>query len=113
MEDTGRVLPQMMLVVADNEHFTRQLLEGLATQPGIDFLVPVLHFEHVKVTLKSMSYQRSSAGYAIAEMPYRFAGGQVPFRLLGQRTGERRQDDQYQGCVTTSGKDPVKLHCRD
>ena len=113
MEDTERVLPQKMLVVADKEHFTRQLLEGLATRSGIDFLVPALHFEHVKVTLKSMSYQRRSAGYAIAETSYRFAGGQVPFRLLSQRTDERRQDDQYQGFVTTSGKDPVKLLCRD
>ncbi|MCC5907157.1 MAG: hypothetical protein JJU13_13180 [Balneolaceae bacterium] len=113
MEDTGRILPQRMLVVADKEHFTRQLLEGLATRPGIDLLVPALHFEHVKATLKSMSYQRRSAGYAIAETSFRFADGQVPFRLLGQRTGERRQDYQYQGFVTTSGKDPVELLCRD
>lgn len=113
MEDTGRILPEKMLVVADKEHFTRQLLEGVATRPDMDLLVPALHFKHVKTTLESMSYQPISAGYAIGETPFRFAGGKREFRLLGQRTGERSGDYEYQGFVTTSDKDPAQLLCQD
>lgn len=113
MEDTGRILPEKMLLVADKEHFTRRLLEGIAARPDMDLLVPTLHFKHVKRRLESMSYQPISAGYAIGETPFRFAGGQREFRLLGQRTGEGPGDYEYQGFVTTSEKDPVELLCRD
>lgn len=112
LEDTGRILPEKMLVVADKEHFTRQLLEGVAPRPDMDLLVPALHFKAVRATLESMSYQPIRAGYAIGETPFRFAGGKRDFRLLGQRTGERSGDYAYQGFVTTSEKDPVELLCR-
>jgi len=113
IEDTGRILPQQMLLVADKEHFTRRLLEGVADRPNMNLLVPGLHFTRVKTSLESMSYRRVSAGVAIGETSFRFAGGQREFRLLGQRTGERPADYQYQGFVTTSGKDPIELLCRD
>lgn len=109
IEDTGRILPQKMLLVADKEHFTRQLLEDVADRSNMNLLVPALHFKHVKTSLESLSYQPVSAGYAIGETPFRFDGGQRDFRLLGQRTGEYPGDYEYQGFVTTSGKDPVEL----
>jgi hypothetical protein len=113
VEDTARILPRNKLLVADKEHFTCQLLEDVAARANMDLLVPALHFKHVKATLESMSYRRVSAGFAIGEVPFRFAGGSRDFRLLGQRTGERPGDYQYQGFVTTSGEDPAQLLCRD
>ena len=113
VEDTTRILPPNKLLVADKEHFTCQLLEEVAGRENMDLLVPALHFERVKVALESMSYRRVSAGVAIGEAPFRFGGGQTEFRLLGQRTGERPADYQYQGFVTTCANDPVQLLCRD
>jgi hypothetical protein len=113
VEDTYRILPQKMLMVADKEHFTQELLGSFASHPDMDLLVPALHFQRVKTTLASLTYQRVSAGYAIAETPFQFAEGQTPLRLLGQRTAERPEEYDYQGFVTTSEKDPVELLCRD
>lgn len=113
MEDTARILPGNRLLVADKEHFTCRLLEQVAGRSQMDLLVPALHSERVKAALESMSYRRLSAGFAIGQTPFRFAGGSRDFRLLGQRTGERPGDYQYQGFVTTSASDPVQLLCRD
>lgn len=113
VEDTARILPENRLLVADKEHFTCRLLEEVAERSHMDLLVPALHVERVKVALESMSYRRVSAGFAIGQTPFRFAGGSRDFRLLGQRTGERPGDYQYQGFVTTSANDPAQLLCRD
>lgn len=113
VEDTYRILPQQMLVVADKEHFTQELMEAFAPHPQMDLLVPALHFQRVKTMLASLAYRRVSAGYAIVETPFRFTGSQTPLRMLAQRTAERPEECELKGFLTTSAKDPVELLCQD
>lgn len=113
LEDTHQILSEKMLLVADKEHFTQPLMEMIYARPDMDLLIPAPQTKRIQSMLGELCYQPVSPGYAIAERIFTFAGSQVPFRLLGQRTAEIPAEYDYQGFLTTSAKDPIGLLCCD
>lgn len=97
------------LLLADSEHFSKELVEQIRTNPHFDLLLPVPMTRKTKTLLLGLSYQRKWAGYAIALTSYQWEGASSPLRLIAQRCGERPEEYTYRGFITTSGKDPVHL----
>lgn len=112
LEATHQILPQQMLVVADKEHFTEELMLLAHRHSEMDLLTPALHTKRIKALMSQLTYQRQWAGYAIAEQPFHFHNSEDPFRLLAQRTGEIPADYEYSGFVTTSEKPACDLLCQ-
>ena len=113
LEATHQILDHPMLVVADKEHFTEELMLLAHHHSELDVLVPALHTKRVKAMLSQLPYQRQWAGYAIAEKPFTFKGSTETFRLLAQRTGEIPAEHEYRGFVTTSDQPAAGLLCQD
>jgi hypothetical protein len=112
LEATHQILPQPMLVVADKEHFTEELMLLGHRHDDIDLLVPALHTKAIKALMSQLSYLRRWAGYAIAEQAFTFHQRKETFRLLAQRTGEIPADYEYSGFLTTSDKEACTLLCQ-
>lgn len=113
LEATHQILDHPMLVVADKEHFTEDLMLLAHHHSELDLLVPALHTNRIKAMMSQLSYQRQWAGYAIAEQPFTFKGSTETFRLLAQRTGEIPAEYEYCGFVTTSDQPAASLLCQD
>ena len=100
---------QNALIVADKEHFTREITEYFYRHPGLDVLMPAPATASRTKWLAGLAYQRRWAGYAIAESPFSWRGSSLPLRLIAQREGETPGDHQYKAFLTTSGEDAVTL----
>jgi hypothetical protein len=89
------------LVLADEEHYTGALFDALKSLP-FDLLMPMrangLQRQRWQ-RLPPASFQRHWAGYALHKTPYRFGTGQAI--ELVQRLGERPQDYDFKGFLTT------------
>jgi hypothetical protein len=92
---------QRPLVLADEEHYTGQVFAALRPGP-FDLLVPMKTTRHQWARwqqLPAQSFERHWAGYALAKHPYRL-GTAEGFELV-QRSGERPQDYQFKGYLST------------
>jgi len=110
---TQQIICPPALLVADKEHFTRKLLAVCKNHNNLDLLVPALKTSRIKGILKSLSYIRLWAGFAIAETVFSFQGEDKKYRLLAQRIGEVEGDYTFNAFVTTSGKNAQDLLCQD
>jgi hypothetical protein len=90
-----------VLVIADTEHSSRKLLDYLAAHPTYAFLSPLAKTKTVTNLLRKLPYQRQWAGYALAEIPYRFRNSRYTYRLIGQRSGEQETGYVYKPFVAT------------
>src|SRR4030043_447090 len=84
------------LVLADNEHYSRELFQWVSSQSPFDLLVPlpynpsVLRAIHA---LPSEAFRRHWAGYATAKQPYSMIRShEAPYYQFIQRKGERPDD---------------------
>jgi hypothetical protein len=103
---------QNALIVADKEHFTRQITEYFSQHPGLDVLMPAPSTRNRTSWLAGLTYQRKWAGYAIAESTFSWEGSPEPFRIIAQREGEIAGDYQYKAFLTTSSEDALSLLCK-
>lgn len=97
------------LIVADKEHFTRQITEYFQQHPGLDVLMPAPAVKKRRATLAGLTYQPQWAGYGVAETAFHWKGSDLPFRLLAQREGETPDAYRYKAFLTTSEGDIVEL----
>lgn len=97
------------LIVADKEHFTRQITEYIYQHPGLDVLMPAPAVKNRRALLAGLNYQPKWAGYAVAETAFYWKESDLPFRLLAQREGETTDDYRYKAFLTTSKWDVVEL----
>lgn len=113
VERTGQIVPSPSLLVADKEHFTRELLEVAAGRENHDLLVPAIKTGRMLKILESLTYERQWAGFATAETAFSFHGEDRRYRLIAERMGETGKDHTFNAFVTTSEKDAKKLICED
>lgn len=96
---------QKILVLADSEHFTFQLLDQCGQHDAFDLLVPIPNqpcFKTQFVALPETAFTRQWAGLALAQQPLRRADHQQPLYQLVQRTGEQATPYRYKGFVSTA-----------
>jgi len=99
--------PQRPLVLADEEHYTGEMFDDISRRP-LDLLVPMKSTRHQLARWRQMppeAFARQWAGYALAKQTYRF-GAQDVVELV-QRSGERPQDYQFKGYLSTRDRDEL------
>lgn len=97
------------LIVADKEHFTREITEYFARHPGLDVLMPAPNTTARGKQLAGLDYRRRWAGYALAESTFRWKDSPAEFRLIAQREGETAAGFRYKAFITTSQRDALEL----
>ena len=101
-----------VLVLADAEHFTTELLDRLHRDTRFDLLVPMPLTAKLRRRLQSLpegAFTRQWAGYATAKLPYELSHGQRgPFFQFVQRLGERLGQYQYNAFLCTRDGDEVQ-----
>lgn len=111
-EEILQPAPGQILVVADAEHFSSELLRDVRDRSGFEILVPLPNQPaHRKrwESLDAAKFRRRWAGYATAKVPYemRYGTSGHYFEFV-ERTGERPEDWRFKGFVATSDRDEVE-----
>ena len=101
--------PPRPLVVADCEHFTVGLVEQVRRQGRFDLLVLMPRQPYLQKRLRGIppeQFVRRWAGLATAKVPYHFkTHPDLPLYLFAQRSGERPQDYDFKGFLSTTDGD--------
>jgi hypothetical protein len=103
-------LPEgQVLVLADNEHCTAEVLDHVHTQPSFDLLVPMANRATLRRQLEAIpqeQFTRHWAGYATAKQTYQLRRSQQgPYHQFIQREGERPEDYTYKAFLATRDSD--------
>lgn len=109
IQSTEKIIHGDKLFLADKEHFTNDLLNTFNSHPYFDLLTPALGTQKTLNQIKNIEYKPLWAGYSIAETDFFFNGKNDPFRLIGQRTGENKNDYSYNAFITTSNREAQEL----
>lgn len=102
IERLTHILPDQALLIADNEHFTAEILAALSKHPKFTLLIPMRRRRRILQQVSTMTFTPLWAGYAIAEGTYQLADSKQTLRLIVQRSGEREDHYDYKPFVTTS-----------
>lgn len=113
IDRTGQIVRSPSLLVADKEHFTRELLSTAAEHENYDLLVPAIKTSRVVKILESLIYKPLWAGFAIAETTFSFTKENYQYRLLAERMGETEEDYTFNAFITASKREVTKLICED
>jgi hypothetical protein len=93
------------LVLADTEHYTVALFESILQNDRFDLLAPMPNQPHLFKAIKKLSpdpFIPRWAGFATAELPYRFKySPSGPFTQLIQRSGEKPDDYHFKAFLAT------------
>ncbi len=108
---TDQIIKTPSLLVADKEHFTRELFDKVSKHCDFDLLVPTQKTQRIKNIMETLEYKKISAGFAIAETNFNFDGEKAMHRLIAERLGEK--DYRYDAFLTTSPKDAQTLLCNN
>lgn len=98
------------LVLADNEHYTQEILRSVSADTPFDLLVPMRNTRALMASLKAIpqeSFQPRWAGWATTHRPFRFKQSEVTYCQLIQRSGENPQDFHCNAFLATSYRDEV------
>ena len=105
----NNIVQKQALLLADKEHFTKDLLCNIKKEGQLDFLVPAISSARIRKIERSLKFQGMWAGYAIAETLFNFHGHKEMFRLIVQREGETENQYKYKSFITLSEKPAVTL----
>lgn len=99
------------LVVADNEHFTHELFQFVATQTPFDLLVPMRHTQALTASLQAIperQFQPRWAGWATTHRPFHFTQHpETTYCQLIQRSGECSAHFHHKAFLATRYRDEV------
>lgn len=109
LSETGKILKEQTLYVADKEHFTSELFGYSSQSDRYELLTPAINSGKLKKIVKSLQYKTQWAGYAVAETIFTFDGDKKKYRLIAQREGETDENYSFSAFVTKSDKDAVQL----
>jgi hypothetical protein len=108
---------RQMLVLADAEHFTAQLLDDIHEQTCFDLLVPMPHqpsLEQQRRAIPPEQFTRRWAGYATAKWPYQLKRGRHgPSFQFVQRLGERPEEWTFKASLATADREEVTALTKD
>lgn len=106
-----------VLVLADAEHFTSELIDRIQQRTGFDLLVPLILRRPMLERLRQLPPERFTrhwAGYATARMPYhvsRGVAGSLP--LFVQRFGETPSKWRFNAYLCTAERNEIQLLTHD
>ncbi len=110
---TGKIIRSPSLLVADKEHYTKELLSLCSEHENFDLLVPAIKSNRLLKTINLLEYKRLWAGFAMAETTFSFDKEEKQYRLIVERFGEIENEYNFSAFVTTSTSDAKKLICED
>jgi Transposase DDE domain len=103
---------ERLLVLADAEHFTAELIDQMHQSTGFDLLVPLVLQQSYLRQLRFLDPNQFTprwAGLATTKLPYRLQNSQAgPFTLFVQRSGERPSDWKFCAFLGTHDRDEVE-----
>jgi hypothetical protein len=104
--------PGQVLVMADSEHFSSQLVHDVKQRTGFDLLVPFpsqpAHRRRWQA-IPAEQFTRRWAGFATAKVPYDVQYGQPGHYLeFVERFDERPEDWRFKGFLCTADRDEVE-----
>jgi hypothetical protein len=102
VERITHILPDGALLIADTEHFTREILDRLSKHPKFTILMPAHRRKKIMEKIIKMPFRPLWAGYAVAEGTYQLTHSTETMRMIVQRTAEREDEYDYKPFVTTS-----------
>ena len=111
MQMVTTILPPGALILADNEHFTIDLLNEIGQTPGFDLLTPASQHPYRIKQIKQIPencFKRHWAGYATACIPYQPKRAKVPLYLFVQRNGEQAQHYSYNAFIATNDTERLR-----
>jgi hypothetical protein len=99
------------LVLADNEHFSGELLQSVCTQTPFDLLLPMRKTQSLMASIRAIpqeTFQRHWAGWATTHRLFQFKEfPESTYHQLIQRTGENPADLQYNAFLATRYADEI------
>jgi len=90
------------LIVADKEHFTKEISSYFYHHKGLDMLIPCPNTPKVKSKFSHIDYHPCWAGYYIGETTFSYHNDPIKFRMIVQREGEIPAQYTYKAFITTS-----------
>lgn len=112
---TGNILKlddEQPLVMADNEHYTVELLDWIYSKSPFDMLVPMPYNKSVRKSIQKVpdaAFKRHWAGYATTKCLYQINGSSYgPYHQFIQRKGERLDDFDFKAFLCTGDRDEVE-----
>jgi hypothetical protein len=101
-----------ILLLADTEHHSAELLDQVASRPGFEILVPMANSQALLRELQSLpeeAFVRHWAGFATTKRSYQMRRGLGrPYHQFVQRSGERPRDWRYKAFLATADQDEVE-----
>lgn len=105
------------LILADTEHESAELFTHVHNKTPFELLCPVAARKHRRERYQQIpheNFQRHRSGYATTRQPYHFTGNNHDeFVEIVQRCGERQEDYQYKGFLSTCELEPNQALCID
>ena len=99
------------LIIADNEHYTVELINWIHSNSQFDILMPMPNNQLVRASIHATpdeAFKRHWAGYATAKRSYQMRGSvNGPYHQFIQRKGERADDYDYKAFLCTSDRDEM------
>ena len=102
--------PGQTRILADTQHFSMQLFDHVVRNTPFDLLVPIPAQPGQIKQMQSIKADRFTprwAGLATAKVPYYFKDSTTPLWLMVQRCGERPDNYQFKGFLSTSNCDEL------
>lgn len=99
---------QRALVLADKEHFTREIADYFDGTHGMDILMPAPNQKGITEKINNLDYKQLWPGYSVAETGFSFQNSRQILRLIAQKEGSKGYEN-YKAFLTTSNRDAGEL----
>lgn len=110
LDMVGEVLGQQKaLVLADKEHFTREIADYFDGSQAMDILMPAPSLKGMTERITGLDYTQLWPGYSVAETGFSFQNSGRALRLIAQKESAAGIGDAYKAFLTTSDKDAGEL----
>jgi hypothetical protein len=110
-------LPGQILVVADSEHFSGELISDIHQRTGLELLVPLPNRKTYQKTYEALpeeQFTRRWAGFATTKLPIELKNRNPgEYYQFVERYGERSDDYRYKGFLCTSDREEVDALTQD
>ena len=110
-------LPGQILVLADSEHFSGELISDIHQRTDLDLLVPLPNRKTYRRAFEAIpedQFTRRWAGFATTKLPIKLKGRNPgEYYQFVERYGERSDDYHYKGFLSTSDREEVDALTRD
>ncbi|MDA1142092.1 MAG: hypothetical protein O3B01_26320 [Planctomycetota bacterium] len=101
--------PGQVLVLADTQHYTSELMDYVHQKTVLDLLVPMRHTRYTLEFFRNVPHQdftRRWAGYATTKQTYKIKNSLTgPHHLYLQRSGEKPENYEFKGFLGSRDAD--------